>query len=236
MTPTGEKRSRLRTFGRIAGRPLSKRQQDLIDTRLDGLRPIGRGQEGSLLRREDLFRCTREIWLEVGFGGGEHLAQQASRHSDIGFIGCEPFIEGVAKALVAIEENQLDNVLIHDDDARLLIDRLAPGTVDRIFILFPDPWPKKRHQKRRIIQPDFLEALVRVCRPGARVRFATDVSSYADEALAIFLNDGRFDWTAERADDWRLAPADHIETRYEVKRLGDCLPVFYDFTVRPDKP
>jgi tRNA (guanine-N7-)-methyltransferase len=110
---------------------------------------------------------------------------------------------------------------------------LSPQSIDRVFILFPDPWPKTRHRKRRLIQPDFVVELARILKPGANLRFATDWADYADRALADILRDGRFDWTAERADDWRKPPADHVTTRYQEKRLGDCAPVFLDF-VRND--
>lgn len=170
-----------------------------------------------------------EIWLEIGFGGGEHLTGQAAQHKDIGFIGCEPFIEGMAKALGQIEDAGLSNIRLHMDDVRPVVSRLMAGSIDRIFILFPDPWPKKRQQKRRLIQPEFLTDLARILKPGGRLRFATDVKSYADEALAHFLASPAFKWTATRADDWRLPPADHQTTRYETKQLGDCAPVWFDF-------
>ncbi len=172
------------------------------------------------------------VWLEIGFGGGEHLVAQARQNPQAGLIGCEPFIEGVAKALSAIEAEGLANVRLHPGDVRDLLDVLAPASLDRVFILFPDPWPKKRHHKRRLIQPELLEALHRALGPGAPVRFATDVNSYADEALARFLAHGGFEWTAECAEDWRTAPADHVTTRYEHKRLGDCAPVFFEFIAR----
>ena len=148
-----------------------------------------------------------------------------------GFIGCETFIEGMAKALTGIKENDLTNVRLWMEDARPLMASLTDHAIDQAFILFPDPWPKKKQQKRRLIQPDFLAELHRILAPGARVRFATDVASYADEALARFLAHGGFAWQAERADDWRTPPEDHVPTRYEAKRLGDCAPVWFDFRV-----
>lgn len=175
-----------------------------------------------------LYSAATEVWLEIGFGGAEHLVAQAARHPGIGFIGAEPFVEGVAKALVAIDDRHLSNVRLWPDDARILMQRLAPGSIARVFILFPDPWPKRRQQKRRLVQPDFLAALHRLLAPGGRVRFATDVASYADDALLAFLQHGGFDWTATCADDWRVPPPDHLTTRYEAKRLGDCAPVWFD--------
>jgi tRNA (guanine-N7-)-methyltransferase len=216
----------IRSFGRIGGRALSARQQTLVDDLLPKLTvPDG------LRDPKALFPGLKETWLEIGFGGGEHLAEQARRHRDVGFIGCEPFIEGMAKALTQVDADGLTNVRLRMDDARPLVDALAPGSLDRVFILFPDPWPKKKQQKRRLIQPGFLDSLHRACRTGARVRFATDVASYADEALERFRQQGGFRWLAGRADDWRTAPSDHVTTRYETKRLGDCAPVWFDFEV-----
>lgn len=173
--------------------------------------------------------AIRNVWLEIGFGGAEHLTGQAARHPDKGFIGCEPFIEGVAKALGQIDDAGLTNIRLHMDDARPVIESLRPASIGQIFILFPDPWPKKRQQKRRLIQPEFLLSLARILEPGGRLRFATDVRSYADEALAHFLACPRFEWTATCTDDWRTPPPDHITTRYETKKLGDCAPVWFDF-------
>lgn len=178
---------------------------------------------------QSLFSEPSACWLEIGFGGGEHLAGQAQRHQDVGIIGCEPYEEGVAKLVTSIDEHGLRNVRIHAGDARDVLDRLTPVSVDRVFILFPDPWPKRRHWKRRLIQPDMLADLHRVIKRGGNLRFATDVKSYADEALAKFLAHGGFEWRAEVADDWRTPPHDHIQTRYESKRLGDCAPVWFDF-------
>lgn len=216
----------IRSFGRTGGRPLSPRQQALLETRLDTFRvPALQGAADP----RAMFPGKAGVWLEIGFGGGEHLIHQARTHPETGFIGCEPFVEGVAKALAGIEENQLKNVRLWPDDARLLLEAFDTASIARAFILFPDPWPKRRQQKRRLVQPAFVAALRRVMAPGAQVRFATDVASYADGALLAFLKDGGFQWTAGRADDWRRPPADHVTTRYEAKKLGDCAPVWFDF-------
>ena len=232
--PDGDTRRRLKSFGRMLGRPLSARQQGLVDHRLPCLSV--EWPEAGGLEPSSLFAGDPPVWLEIGFGGAEHLIEQAGRHPGTGFIGCEPFLEGVAKALTGIEDHGLGNVRLHPGDARDLIDALVPESVSRVFILFPDPWPKKRHQKRRIVQPDFLDALHRALKPGAPVRFATDVMSYANEALAKFIAHGGFDWLAESSDDWRIPPADHVTTRYESKQLGDCAPVFFEFRTRAPEP
>ena len=220
----------LRTFGRRGGRALSARQQAYIDELLPKLEVQITG-DGSLAP-ESLFETASEVWLEIGFGGGEHFVGQAARRPDIGFIGCEPFIEGMAKALTGIDEAGLSNTRLLMDDARALMASLEDASITRTFILFPDPWPKKRQQKRRLVQREFLDELARISAPGGRIRFATDVKSYADEALEKFLQQGAFNWIAERADDWRCSPEDHLTTRYETKKLGDCAPVWFDFRVQ----
>ena len=225
----GHKVRPIRTYGRKGGRALSARQQGLIDNLLPAL-TIPKSEDGGL-DPAALFGEVDEVWLEIGFGGAEHLIEQAQKHPGIGFLACEPFIEGIAKALTGIEERSLKNIRLHDDDARDVLAWLAPHSVARAFILFPDPWPKKRQQKRRLIQSDFLDNLHRVMQPGGQVRFATDVKSYADEALQRFLAHGGYDWQVSCADDWRCAPSDHVTTRYETKKLGDCAPIWFDFTV-----
>jgi len=174
----------------------------------------------------------REVWLEAGFGGGEHLAAQAARHPDVLLLGAEPFLNGVASAVRHVHEQGLGNVRLHAGDVRELLAALPDGAADRVFILFPDPWPKARHHKRRLIEPGFLAELARVMRPGARLRFATDHRDYAAWTLERLLNHPDFSWKAERADDWRLPPADHAATRYEEKRLGDTAPLFLEFVRR----
>jgi tRNA (guanine-N7-)-methyltransferase len=225
MIPDIVARPWVRSFGRKGGRPLSPRQKTLIAERLH-FWEIPAGEE-----RVDpaaLFPGKPDIWLEIGFGGGEHLIAQAGRHPQAGLIGCEPFIEGVAKALAGIEDHGLTNVRLWPGDARLLLQRLPEASLTRVFILFPDPWPKRRQQKRRLVQPEFLRLLRSRMRPGARVRFATDVRSYADEALLAFLSAGGFVWAARSASDWQTPPEDHVTTRYEAKQLGDCQPVWIE--------
>ena len=170
-----------------------------------------------------------DVWLEVGFGGGEHLAAQAGRHPEVLSLGVEPFLNGVASAVRHFEAARLTNVRLHVGDARHVVARLPDSCLDRVFILFPDPWPKARHAKRRLVNPEFLAALARVMRPGARLRFATDWADYANQVLAITASGRPFRWLAERADDWRVPSADHVTTRYEEKGLGDCAPIWLDF-------
>lgn len=226
-----EQHGPIRSFGRTGGRPLSRRQQALVETALPGLRLPA--DADALSDPPALFPVRPdEVWLEIGFGGGEHVSAQARAHPGTGILASEVFVEGVAKLLSDIDEMSLKNVRLWDEDVRELMALLPDACLDRVFILFPDPWPKKRHHKRRIIQPDFLDELVRLMKPGARLRFATDVRSYADEALMHLLNHTAFDWQAGKADDWRVPPEDHFTTRYETKKLGDIAPVFFDFLVR----
>lgn len=221
----------LRTFGRTGGRPLSPRRADLLRKHLPALqvppdRPVSVNQ---------LFGFQpAELWLEIGFGGGEHLAAQAAANLQTAIIGAEPFIEGQAKLVAEIHKHQLRNIRMHPGDIRDILHLLPGEAVDRTFILFPDPWPKARHRKRRLLQPEFLAGLSRTLRDGARVRFATDISDYVDHALATFLADSRYEWLARSAADWRVEPDDHFTTRYQSKQLGDCRPVFLDFAYHAD--
>ncbi len=173
--------------------------------------------------------CAAPLILEIGFGGGEHLVAQAAALPDARFIGVEPFLNGVASCLRHIEESGVQNVRLHHGDARDVIARLPDACLDLCYILFPDPWPKTRHHKRRLIQREFLADLARVLKPGAEVRFATDWAHYAEWTLELFTRDVRFAWLAERAADWREPWPGHVPTRYEMKRLGDCAPVWLRF-------
>jgi tRNA (guanine-N7-)-methyltransferase len=209
----------VRSFGRIKSRAIKPRQASL----LEDLLPRIRVPDGPIAPAD-------ETWLEIGFGGGEHLAEQAARRPDVAFMGAEPFLNGVASALRHIDERGLTNVRIHPGDARELLMRLPDASLQRVFILFPDPWPKLRHHKRRLLQAEVASELARVLKPGGGLRFATDWANYAEFALEQLLKKPRLAWTAERADDWRTPPADHVPTRYEAKRLGDTPPIFLDFT------
>jgi tRNA (guanine-N7-)-methyltransferase len=214
----------LRSYGRLKSRPIKPRQAALMDSLLPQIRVPQEPFDPRTLKPD-----SAAVWLEIGFGGGEHLAAQAARAADVLMIGAEPFLNGVASALRHVDEQGLGNVRIQDGDARSLLERLPAACLDRVFILFPDPWPKARHHKRRLVQPEVVEELARVLKPGGRLRFASDWAAYVDWTLERFLASPHFGWPAERADDWRKPPADHITTRYEEKRLGDCAPVFLDF-------
>ena len=170
------------------------------------------------------------MWLEIGFGGGEHLVAQALAHPDVGLIGCEPFVNGVAKALAGVERHGLANVRMQTDDARAARRCDAGAALSRIFILYPDPWPKRRHNKRRVISRETVAELARVAKPGATVRFATDIDDYAGWTLARFLASPYFRWLAESAKDWRRPWDDWSPTRYETKaRAAGRTPVYLTF-------
>jgi len=225
MTDTRPENPGFRLFGRAQGKPLSARQQGLVDNLLPR---IDLPEDGEIDPAALLPGATTRV-LEIGFGGGEHLAAQAERSPETGFIGIEPFLNGVAKALTYVEEKTLENVRVHRGDAREVLPRFKAQSLDRIYLLFPDPWHKKRHAKRRFVQPATRDEFARMLKPGGLLRIATDVKSYADHCMVELTGDDRFDWQANAADDWRLPPSDHITTRYETKNLGDCAPVFMDF-------
>lgn len=217
----------LRTYGRTKARALRPRQAGLVEVLLPHLAVPDAG----VLDLDALFPDLLGAFsvLEVGFGGGEHLVAQAGARPDARFIGVEPFLNGVASCLRHIEESGVHNVRLHQGDARDVIARLPDASLDRVDILFPDPWPKMRHWKRRLIQADFVGELSRVVKADGEVRFATDWKHYAAWTLELFTRNPRFSWSAECASDWREPWPGHVTTRYELKRLGDCAPIFLYF-------
>ncbi len=181
-------------------------------------------------RLGDLFAPpVEDVWLEIGFGGGEHLVWQARANPGVGLIGCEPFQDGVVKVLSAIEAaietstetGALANIRVLADDARPLLRWLPSASIGRAFVLFPDPWPKARHRKRRLVSEATLGELARVLRPGAELRLATDDGDYAGAMLLAIGRQAYFQWTANGPDDWRRRPADWPATRYEEKALRE---------------
>ena len=216
----------LRTYGRIRSRTLKPRQAGLFDTLLPD---IALDLSSGPIDPAALMPGAAEVWLEIGFGGGEHMAAQAARRPDVLVLGAEPFLNGVGSALRHIDDAGLSNVRLHAADARDLMAALPDASIDRLFILFPDPWPKARHRKRRLVSSETIPEFLRLLKPGSRLRFATDVADYADRALEALSAEPQLSWTSTRADDWRIPPADHVTTRYEEKRLGDVKPVFFDF-------
>jgi tRNA (guanine-N7-)-methyltransferase len=167
------------------------------------------------------------VWLEIGFGAGEHLAAQAQSHPGVSLIGCEVFEPGIVRLLAQIEHGRLHNIKIFADDARLLIAALPQSSIDRVFILFPDPWPKRRHEKRRIISREILDALAVVMTDGAELRLATDDRNYLFWMLERVTDHAAFKWLAGGPSDWSERPEDWPPTRYEEKaRAAGRVPVF----------
>jgi len=202
-------------FGRRKGHALKPRQAALFDTLLPKLAlDLGKPAPADL---RTLFADAEDVRLEIGFGGAEHLIAQAQAHPRIGFIGSDAFVNAIGKALAAIDAQALGNVRLYFGDASELIDWLPAESLARIDLLYPDPWPKRRHWKRRFIQDDSLRRLARILKPGGELRFATDIADYAVYALMRAARSPDFVWTAERADDWRKPWADFAGTRYEAK-------------------
>lgn len=231
---TAEKSAARRFYGRRFGRALRTGRRRLLDELLPTLQiePGGTPLDPAALFSSPCDACC----LEIGFGGGEHLASQAAAHPSAGFIGCEPFINGVARLLSEIDEKGLGNIRIYPDDARDLIDRLPSACLDRVFLMFPDPWPKTRHAARRFISAENLDALARVMRDDAELRVASDEMGYVRWTLRHVRRHPAFEWTARTARDWRERPADWPPTRYEQKALSDgrsCVYMKYRRRKRP---
>jgi tRNA (guanine-N7-)-methyltransferase len=173
---------------------------------------------------------VNNVRLEIGFGGAEHLIAQAQANPDTGFIGCEPFVNGMAKALAAIEHHKLRNIRLFAGDATHLIAWLPAASLSRIDILYPDPWPKRRQWKRRFVQDDSLAALARILKPGGELRFATDIPGYASWVLARVLRSPHYEWTAQCAEDWQRPWPDFAGTRYEAKaKRENRTPAYFSF-------
>jgi tRNA (guanine-N7-)-methyltransferase len=205
-------------FGRRKGHPLRLRQAALVDTLLPRLALDVAAPAPADLR--SLFpQPAKEVRLEIGFGGGEHLVAAARANPATAFIGVEPFVNGMAKALALIEQHAVANVRLHFGDATDVIGWLPGGSLARVDLLYPDPWPKRRHWKRRFVQDESVAALARILRSGGEFRFVTDIPDYAAWTLERLLRAPSFAWTAERADDWHLPWQDFTSTRYEAKAL-----------------
>ncbi|MEK0162433.1 tRNA (guanine(46)-N(7))-methyltransferase TrmB [Phaeobacter sp. JH20_36] len=210
-------------YGRLKGKQLKDSQQRYIDEDLASLSPGAVGWDVNPDRSDlDLAAMFggRDVWLEVGFGGGEHLVHQAKSNPDVGIIGAEPYINGVAMLLGKIRRAGVDNIKVHHGDARDLMDVLPEQSISRAFLLYPDPWPKARHHRRRFVTQEHLEPLAKCLKPGAIFRVATDIPDYVRQTMEEVPQAG-FEWLAEGPDDWRVAWDDWISTRYEQKALRE---------------
>lgn len=216
-------------FGRRRGKTLKPPQADALAALLPALRvdlthPAPRPL--SSLWPDPVS----EIRLEIGFGGGEHLLERARQAPDVGFIGVEPFINSMAKLLGALGAEGLANIRVHDDDATQLLDWLPDACLDRIDLLYPDPWPKKKHWKRRFVSRVNLDRFARVLKPCGRFGFASDIGTYVNWTLTQIAAHPAFEWTATRADDWREPWPDWPGTRYEAKAIREGrMPCYLEF-------
>jgi tRNA (guanine-N7-)-methyltransferase len=204
-------------YGRRRGHRLRPERRRLLTERLPELE-IRLPESGRLDPAQ--LSGGRPLWLEIGFGGGEHLIWQAKAHPEVLLIGCEPYINGVARLLALAEAAGLGNIRVLVDDARLLLRALPGACLERIFVLFPDPWPKSRHHKRRIVNPETAAAFARLLVQGGEVRLATDDIGYGRAMLSTLLAEPGLEWLAERPADWRGRSADWPATRYEEKAIA----------------
>lgn len=225
---------RIRSYGRRRGRKLRPARQAALDSGLVSASLDVLPADGTLDPRGLFAPTPRAAWLEIGFGGGEHLAWQAAANPDVGILGAEPFVNGVASLLAQVARRGLGNVRVWPDDAGALLAALADASIERAFLLFPDPWPKARHHKRRIVNPANLDALARILADGAEFRVATDDQAYLGWILTHILDHPAFVWTARDPSDWRARPADWPPTRYEEKAgQSGRKPYFLRFRRRP---
>ncbi len=220
-------------YGRRKGKGLRDSQEAYLEEDLAGLSPGAVDWDANPHRTPldlpKVFGDDRDVWLEVGFGGGEHMVHQAVQNPDVGIIGCEPYINGVAMLLGKIRKAGAQNLKVHPGDARDMMDVLPEGSISRAFLLYPDPWPKKRHHRRRFVTEEHLVPLARVLKKGAIFRVATDIPDYVRQSLEEVPRYG-FEWLAEGPSDWRQPWGDWISTRYEQKALReDRVPHYLTF-------
>jgi len=217
-----------RLHGRTKGKALRARQSGLLAELLPRLSlDLSRPIDDLAARFPGAVRETR---LEIGFGGGEHLVEAAAREADIGFVGCEPFVNGMAKLLARIDDRGLHNILLHKGDAIEVVDLLPDSSLSRVYLLYPDPWPKRRQHKRRFVSEDTLDRLARAMCGGAELRFATDIDDYAAWTLARLRAHPAFHWTATKSSDWTTPWPDWRSTKYEEKAMAaGRKPVYLTF-------
>lgn len=219
MTPSAPPQ-RLRNYGRRLGRKLRPARAALLETRLPQIRvPLEPGKPldpGALYAQR-----PARLWLEIGFGAGEHAAWQAEHHPDVGLLAAEIFVNGVASLVRHVSDRGLANIRIHPEDARPLLAALPEACLDRVFLLHPDPWPKARHAERRFVNPANLDMLARAMADGAELRIASDHPVYKLWALEQMSRRRDFEWLARRSRDWLVRPEDWPETRYEHKAKGE---------------
>jgi tRNA (guanine-N7-)-methyltransferase len=221
MTATGPRsRSTEGFFGRRRGRPVRSHQATALADGLARHRLDLSSPAPADLR--DLFpAAVSSVRLEIGFGGGEHLLHALEAEPGVGFLGIEPFVNGMAKLMMRVEETRPANLRVHDDDAIQVLDWLQPGGLERIDLFYPDPWPKKKHWKRRFVSPQNLDRFARVLRSGGIFRFASDIDTYVDWTLLACRAHPAFEWLAEEAADWHRPFDNWPGTRYEAKAIRE---------------
>ncbi|MYE36732.1 MAG: tRNA (guanosine(46)-N7)-methyltransferase TrmB [Rhodobacteraceae bacterium] len=221
-------------YGKRLGKKLRNRQREYLEVDLKQrniLNFLGKTPEGTKwLDLAKAFPGMTAIWLEIGFGSGEHLIHQAKANPNVGLIGCEVYLNGVASLLGKLREEDLDNILLYQDDIRSLFPYFTDQAIERVFVLYPDPWPKKKHHRRRFVTPEHLIPLAKIMKPGARLRIATDISDYARQAVEQLNLNPHFEWEAEAPSDWKLPWKDWQSTRYEKKALlNSRVPIYLTF-------
>lgn len=229
-------------FGRRKGRTVRKAKLFL----LENLLPQMKISEASDFDKDKMFGARkREICLEIGFGDGQHIYGQAKNNPDVGYVGVEVFKNGVANLLslisgvkegdnlpetISLDDYEVQNVRVFDDDVRLLFEHIPDGFFDKIYLLFPDPWPKKKHADRRFVNPSNLNEIYRLLKKGGLFRIATDHPVYKRHVLRTMHNDKRFVWTAKTSNDWRLEPSDWVKTKYQMKAVREGRrPVWFNY-------
>ncbi len=226
-----------RVYGRRQGPALSAARQGRLDKWLPEIEIILPEQKSATAPQCYFNMARKDFWFEIGFGKGEHLAAQAQSHPDIGMIGCEPFLNGVSGLVDLVDQSNLANVRIFTDDARLLMDSLPDSSIGRAFILFPDPWPKSRHHKRRIVGPGNIVVLARILKDGAELRIGTDHMEYCRWIMAHMMDNPDFIWASDSPEDWRSRPDDWPASRYEIKSMEQGRKSSYlRFIRRPRHP
>lgn len=212
-------------YGRRRGKALRPGQVEHLETTLKDLSVPGVGwaenPDRTPVDLTTLYGRAAPLQLEIGFGGGEHLLATAEANPKTNFLGCEPYVNGVAMFLPKLAERGLSNIRLHPGDARDILDVLPEGSLDRCYLLYPDPWPKKRHHRRRFVNPDTLGPLARALRPGAELRIATDIPDYVRHSLEAITAHPDFEWCAEVPSDWRAPWQGWVRTRYEAKALRE---------------
>ena len=220
---SGDPTTLRRLYGRRQGHALRGFQASLVETLLPQVAVPTAGP----LDAAALFGDDRPLWLEIGFGKGEHLAVLAAANPQVGLIGCEPFLNGIAGALVEIDARRLGNVRLHMGDALEVLERLPDASLSRAFLLHPDPWPKARHAKRRLVNPGPLDLLSAKLAPGADFRLGTDHPVYLRWALMQLGRRPDFEWLAATPADWQSQPPDWPDSRYAAKARAQGQPIWY---------